>query len=166
MAFLSRLNARQGPCSRRSLPKACRCKVLIVCASRGLCSKRRASSTKRSAKLWLRYCMAPWGGRAGMMSMMYQAYQNHMDLSLMEASSFFHDCNSSLNCSMEIVDSMRCYLGEKIRIPCLNLSITRNSPKNNGGPAQLALTLIWTTGSVLPLYRKRTVSPPFRSSLI
>src|SRR5882757_5727533 len=50
MAFLSRLNARQGPCSRRSLPKACRCKVPVVCASHGLCSKRRASSTKPSGR--------------------------------------------------------------------------------------------------------------------
>jgi hypothetical protein len=35
----------------------------------------------------------------------------------MEESSRFHDCNSSRNCSMETVDSMRLYLVRKWEIP-------------------------------------------------
>src|SRR3982074_3767672 len=45
-----------------------------------LCSKRRASFRGYLAPVWLRYCIAKGRGRIRMMSMMYQAYQNHMDL--------------------------------------------------------------------------------------
>src|SRR5439155_13209073 len=62
------------------LAQTSRRKVPIACASCIQCSKRRANLQGYLTPLWLRYCMAVRAGRFRMMSMMYQAYQNHMDL--------------------------------------------------------------------------------------
>src|SRR5271166_542966 len=52
----------------------------IASASGTLRSKRRANLTGGPASHWLRYCMAIRARACWMKSMLYQAYQNHMDL--------------------------------------------------------------------------------------
>ena len=67
-AGLPNIWARPTCTSRSSLP------------SRSFRSKRRASFLGGLSPLWLQYCMALRAGAIRMMSMLYQAYQNHMDL--------------------------------------------------------------------------------------
>ncbi|WP_438451119.1 hypothetical protein, partial [Listeria monocytogenes] len=52
-----------------------------ICAFHEMSSKRRANFEGDLTLVWLRYCMAARDKRAfQMMSMNYQAFQNHMDL--------------------------------------------------------------------------------------
>src|SRR5713101_4802481 len=67
---------RTGSASRQNVPPQS-AHFLCPCIQ---CSKRRANLQGYLTPLWLRYCMAIGAGRFRMMSMMYQAYQNHMDL--------------------------------------------------------------------------------------
>src|ERR1700753_3434690 len=50
------------------------------CFSTTVRSKRRANFVGCLTSCWLRYCIATRTGMVAMMSMLYQAYQNHMDL--------------------------------------------------------------------------------------
>src|SRR6266403_1377319 len=76
------LNARRAPtgAGRAQLRAKTSRRKVPPCVSCILCSKRRANLQGYLTRLWLRYCMAIGAGRFQMMSMMYQAYLNHMDL--------------------------------------------------------------------------------------